>query len=86
MPLERVGIVGRMAPVDAVQLRGGPCDGERPEPASGTSFPDSLDRITVMDHSAGVGHAYLVTDDRFTDDDGIRRTAFDFRGTAERGS
>jgi hypothetical protein len=31
----------------AVHLRGGPCDGERPEPFDGT-FPDNFDAITVV--------------------------------------
>lgn len=75
-----------MATIGAVHLRGGPCDGERPEPAPGTTFPEALDAITVMDHSVGVGHDYRVTADRFIDDDGTRRTVFDFRRSVERGS
>jgi len=39
-----------------------------------------------MDHSAGVGHNYRVTADRFIDDDGMPRTVFDFRRSVERGS
>ncbi len=50
------GIVTCMALISAVYLRGGPCDGEGPEPLPGTTFPDDLDAITVMDNAAGVGH------------------------------
>jgi len=79
-----VSMVERMATIGAVHLRGGPCDGERPEAAPGTTFPEDLDAITIMDHSAGVGHNYRVTDHRFIDVDGLHRTVFDFRRSVER--
>ncbi len=82
--LDLVSMVERMATIGAVHLRGGPCDGERPEAAPGTTFPEDLDAITVMDHSAGVGHNYRVTDHRFIDVDGMHRTVFDFRRSVER--
>jgi len=66
----------------AVQLRGGPCDGERPEPFDGV-FPDSLDAITVVDHARRLGHVYDVTNQVFTDDDGVARTVLDFRETKQ---
>ncbi len=76
----------RLATIAAVHLRGGPCDGERPDPTPGTAFPDDLDAITVMDHSGGVGHNYRVTADRLIDDDGVHRTVFDYRRSTGRGS
>ncbi len=79
----RLGTVPRMT-ISAVYLRGGPCDGERPEPAPGTRFPEDLEAITVMDHSAGVGHEYRVTGERLLDEDGTRRTICDFRRSSER--
>jgi hypothetical protein len=72
-----------MVTIGAVHLRGGPCDGQRPEPLPGTAFPDNLDSITVMDHAAGVGHVYEVTDEHFTDDTGTHRTVLSFRATVE---
>ena len=66
----------------AVHLRGGPCDGERPEPFDGT-FPDTLDSITVVDHAHGLGHVYDVTTEVLTDDDGVPRTVVDFRESKE---
>jgi hypothetical protein len=75
-----------MVAIGSVLLRGGPCDGDRPEPAPGTTFPGNLDAITVMDHSAAVGHNYRVTDDQFIGDDGLRRTVFEFYRSVARGS
>ncbi len=82
----RPGRYGSPMAIGAVHLRGGPCDGERPEPAPGTTFPEELDTITVMNHSVGVGHEYRVTADLLIDDDGVRRTVCDFRRSVERGS
>jgi hypothetical protein len=36
-----------MAAIAALQLRGSPCDGDRPEPLPDTEFPDSLTAIKV---------------------------------------
>jgi hypothetical protein len=72
-----------MRAIDAVQLRGGPCDGDRPEPPDGTGFPNDLSAITVMDHTARVGHVYGVTADTLVDDHGVRRTVFDFERTVD---
>ncbi len=67
------GIVARMTVIDGVYLRGGPCDGERPEPMPGTTFPPDLSAITVMDHSAGVGHFYETTEEECILEAGLRR-------------
>ena len=75
----------RMEAIDAVHLRGGPCDGERPEPLPGTAFAPDLDAITVMDHAAGVGHVYELTSGRLTDD-GVRRHVLEYRRTVPRDS
>ena len=72
-----------MAPITAVHLRGGPCDGERPQPLPGTEFPGRLEAITVMDHSAWLGHVYAVTDETLVDEDGVRRTVLDFERTVD---
>jgi hypothetical protein len=61
-----------MASIDAVHLRGGPCDGERPEPFDG-DFPDTLVEIAVMDYAASVGHVYRVTADHLVDEAGVTR-------------
>jgi hypothetical protein len=45
------GIVVGIDPIAAVELRGGPCDGQRPEPLPGTLMPGDLAAITVMDHA-----------------------------------
>ncbi len=75
-----------MEPIDAVYLRGGPCDGEGPEPLPDTTFPGDLDAITVMDHAAGVGHVYELAGERLNDDDGVWRTVLEFRRTVARDS
>jgi hypothetical protein len=72
-----------MASIDAVHLRGGPCDGERPEPFDG-DFPDTLVEIAVMDYAASVGHVYRVTADHLVDEAGVTRTVLDFRRTVPR--
>lgn len=74
-----------MAAIDGVHLRGGPCDGQRPEPLPDTRFPDDLQAVTVMDHSAGVGHLYEVTGDLVIDE-GVRRVVLDYRRTVRRGA
>lgn len=73
-----------MPVIDGVHLRGGPCDGQRPEPLPDTTFPDDLQAITVMDHSAGVGHLYEVTGDLVIDE-GVRRVVLDHRRTVPPG-
>jgi hypothetical protein len=70
-----------METIDAVQLRGGPCDGQRPEPLAGTTIPDGLEAITVMDHAAGVGHVYELTGNSLID--GTRRAILDYRRTVD---
>jgi hypothetical protein len=72
-----------MATINAVHLRGGPCDGDRPVPLPDTGFPDSLSAITVMDHTAWVGHVYGVTGDTLLDDRGVLRTVFAFERTVD---
>ena len=72
-----------MVAIDAVQLRGGPCDGERPEPFDGM-FPHTLSEITVMNHAAGVGYVYEITADKLTDEAGVTRTVLEFRRTLPR--
>ena len=73
-----------MGAIDAVHLRGGPCDGERPEPKPpGSGFPAALSAITVMDHTAWVGHVYAATTDTVVDDDGVLRTVFAFERTVD---
>jgi hypothetical protein len=72
-----------MAAIEAVELRGGPCDGDRPEPLDGTTFPDRLQAITVMDYTAYVGHVYAVTADTLIDDDGVARRVFAFERTVD---
>jgi hypothetical protein len=72
-----------MAAIAAVQLRGGPCDGDRPEPLPDAEFPDSLTAITVMDHAAWVGHVYRVTTDSIMDDAGVRRRVLAFSRTVD---
>ena len=68
-----------MAAIEAVQLVGGPCDGERPQ---ASSFPSSLREITVMDHAAGVEHVYAVTAERLAGDGGPERIVFRYARTA----
>lgn len=68
---------------DGVLLRGGPCDGERPEPLPGTTFSPHLDAITVMDHGAGVGHHYEMTD-KFVFDADVRCRILVYRRTVPR--
>ncbi|HEV2784921.1 MAG TPA: hypothetical protein VGV67_00925 [Solirubrobacteraceae bacterium] len=75
-----------MATIDAVVLRGGPCDGERPEPIAGTTFPDDLDAITVCDFVAGVEHRYEVIGAPAIGEDGISRAVLEFRRTVPRGA
>ena len=75
-----------MATIDAVVLRGGPCDGERPEPAPGTTFPDDLDAITVRDFVADVEHVYEVTGPPAIGEDGISRALLEFARTVPRGA
>ncbi len=77
------GIVARMTAIDGVHLRGGPCDGERPEPMPGTTFPPDLDAITVMDHSAGVGHYYETTEEYILEA-GLRRRILVYLRTVQR--
>ncbi len=72
-----------MTAINGVHLRGGPCDGERPEPLPGTTFPPDLDAITVMDHAAGVGHHYEMTDESVRDDE-VRRRILVYRRTMPR--
>ena len=72
-----------MTVMEGVHLRGGPCNGERPEPLPGTTFPPDLDGITVMDHSAGVGHFYAMTEESVLDA-GVRRRILVFRRTVSR--
>lgn len=72
--------------VDAVHLRGGPCDGQEPEALPGTTFPGDLRAITVMDHAASVGHVYELTGSRLIDDNGLGRTVLGFRRTVARDS
>jgi len=72
-----------MTAIDGVHLRGGPCDGERPEPLPGTMFPPDLDGITVMDHSAGVGHFYETAEACILDA-GLRRRILVYRRTVPR--
>lgn len=72
-----------MMPSDGVLLRGGPCDGERPEALPGTTFPPDLRAITVMDHGAGVGHHYEMTDKSVLDAD-VRRRILVYRRTVPR--
>jgi hypothetical protein len=72
-----------MAAIEAVQLRGGPCDGDRPNPIPDSEFPDSLTAITVMDHAAWVGHVYGVTLESIVDETGVRRRVFDFERTVD---
>jgi hypothetical protein len=72
--------------IDAVHLRGGPCDGQEPEPLPGTTLPDHLHAITVMDHAAGVGHVYELTGSRLIDDNGLGRSVLGFRRTVARDS
>ena len=72
-----------MQSIQAVHLRGGPCDGERPEPIPGTEFPVDLEAITVMDHAAGVGHVYEVTSDLRLDE-GVPRRVLAYRRTFSR--
>jgi hypothetical protein len=70
-----------MGAINAVHLRGGPCDGEHPEPLPATAFPESLTAITVMDHTAWVGHVYGVTAETMVDDRDVVRTVLDFQRT-----
>jgi hypothetical protein len=73
-----------MGAINAVHLRGGPCDGERPEPLPGTGgFQDSLSEIAVMDHTSWVGHICAITADTLVDDRGVRRTVFDFERSVD---
>jgi hypothetical protein len=72
-----------MAAIEAVELRGGPCDGDRPRPLDGTEFPDRLRAITVMDYGAYVGHVYSVTPDTLIDDEGVSRRVFAFERTVD---
>jgi hypothetical protein len=72
-----------MATITAVHLRGGPCDGDRPAPLPGIEFPDRLEAITVMDHTAWVGHVYAMTDETVIDEDGVRRTVLAFERTVD---
>ena len=74
-----------MATIDAVMLRGGPCDGERPQPIPGTTFPDDLDAISVRDFVAGVEHVYEVTGSAVTGEDGIPHAVLEFRRTMSLG-
>lgn len=74
-----------MATIDAVVLRGGPCDGEQPQPIPGTTFPGDLDAIGVRDFVAGVEHVYEVTGSAVTGADGISRAVLEFRRTVPRG-
>jgi hypothetical protein len=71
-----------MPVIEAVELRGGPCDGDRPQPFDGT-FPDRLHAITVMDYATYVGHVYTVTPDTLVDDDGVSRRVFAFERTVD---
>jgi hypothetical protein len=72
-----------MAAIEAVELRGGPCDGDRPRPFDGTEFPDRLQAITVMDYTMYVGHVYAATPDTLVDDDGVSRRVFAFERTVD---
>ena len=75
-----------MATIDAVVLRGGPCDGERPRPIPGTTFPGDLDAISVCDFVQGVEHVYEVTGVTAVGQDGISRAVLEFRATVPRGA
>lgn len=72
-----------MGTIDAVHLRGGPCDRERVRPLSDPEFPGTLTAITVMDHATWVGHVYGVTTDSIMDDAGVRRRVFAFERTVD---
>lgn len=72
-----------MTAIDGVHLRGGPCEGERPEPLPGTTFPPNLDAITVMDHGARVDHRYEMTAESVVDA-GMRRRILVYRRTVPR--
>lgn len=84
--MTRGGIVRRMATIDAVVLRGGPCDGERPQPIPGTTFPEDLDAISVCDFAHGVEHVYEMADFPAIGEDGISRAVLEFRATVPRGA
>jgi hypothetical protein len=71
-----------MGAIEAVHLRGGPC-GERPAPLPGTGFPDRLEAITVMDHTAWVGHVYGATPETVRDEHGVVRTVFAYERTVD---
>lgn len=68
-----------MAAIEAVQLVGGPCDGERPE---ASAFPASLLEITVVRHAEGVAHVYETTGDVLRAADGPARTVFRYARSA----
>lgn len=75
-----------MATIDAVVLRGGPCDGERPRPVPGTTFPADLDAISVCDFARGAEHVYEVAGPPAVGEDGIARAGLEFRRTVPRGA
>ena len=78
-------MVAFMETIGAVHLRGGPCDGQRPEPLPDTTIPGDLEAITVVDHATGASHVYELTGSWLTDGR-IRRRILDYRRTVARDS
>jgi len=70
--------------IEGVHLEGGPCDGETPEAQAGTTYPDDLDAITVMDHERAIGHVYAMTERQVVGWDGTSRRVLEFRRTLPR--
>jgi hypothetical protein len=68
-----------MAQIEAVQLVGGPCDGQRPQ---ASSYPPSLLQITVVEHADGVAHVYEATDEILTGAARAPRTVFRYARSA----
>jgi len=80
--LRRRPRASRWVRIDAVRLRGGACDGDRPNPPADSEFPDNLTAMTVMD-PAWVGHVYGVALESIVDETGVRRRVFEFERTVD---